>query len=117
VLESGMGPPPYGFHAPWELVLQPLPGGPPRTLRCTVAHRLAVAPTDLRELQFVCRQHDELLLLEPESGELVSLPNHCTRLDLDALESGRAVVVAYHDGHPRWVTMLAKLGATPDPIG
>ena len=114
VLESGMGPPPFGFYAPWELVLQPLPGGPPRTLRCTVAHRLAVAAADVRELQFVFRQHDELLLLEPTSGEVVALPDHRTRLDLGALEPGGAVLVAYHDGRPMWVARHAEPVAAAD---
>jgi hypothetical protein len=105
-----MGPPPFSFYPPWELVLQPLPGGAPRTLRCTTARRLAVAPPELRELRFVCRQHDELLLLEPSSGEMASLPDRRTRLDLDALEPGAAVLVAYHGGRPQWVTRQAAPG-------
>jgi translation elongation factor P/translation initiation factor 5A len=108
VLESCMGPPPFGFYPPWELILQPLPSGPHRTLRCTVARRLAVAPPEFRELRYMCRQYGELLLLEPASGEMVSLPDRRTRLDIDALEPGGVVRVAYHCGQPIWVTTHDK---------
>lgn len=104
VLESWFGPPPFGFYAPWEMVLQPLPGGPSRTYRCTVIRRLEVVPIEFREVHFVCRQQGELLLVDPTSGEMITLPESRTRLDIDVLESGSEVKVSFCDGRPLWVS-------------
>ncbi|WP_020470848.1 hypothetical protein [Zavarzinella formosa] len=108
VLWSDMGGRFCGFFLPWELVLQPLPSGPPRSLRCTTARRMRVIPAVRREMRFVCRQHDELLLLEPASEEIVSLPACRTRLDIDLLEENEEVVVVYFGDRPQWVTKHAE---------
>lgn len=108
VLASDMGPPPYGFYPPWELILQPLSGGPPHILRCTTARRFAVDPTELRELRFVCRQRGDLLLLEPASNVVVWLPEDRTQLGAGTLEPGSAVLVVYSGGRPLWVARHAE---------
>lgn len=114
VLKSHFGSPPFTFYPPWEMVLQPVPSGPWRTLRCTTARRMATLPTENREYQFVCRQGIELLLLEPKTGAMLSLPENRTRLDLMALEPCAPVLVVFFRGQLLWVTSHTELKTGAD---
>ncbi len=69
------------------------------------------APAVARVMRFVCQQDGEVLLLDPETGEMLSLPADRAYPDVWALEPAGDVRVILAGGQPVWVTG----GAPPSP--
>jgi translation elongation factor P/translation initiation factor 5A len=104
VLSADMAPFPHGFYPPFAFDLQPLPNGPVEQKKFLAGRdSIEVVPTEFRELQFVCCQDGELLLLDVRPSEMHALREDRTTIHAKQLKSGQAVTVSFFQGQPLWV--------------
>lgn len=68
-----------------------------------------------RVVEFVCRQGGELLLWDPEVGEVVGLSEAAHPVWLGELPPNTPVVVRFYQGRPVWICGRAEPIAPRDP--
>jgi translation elongation factor P/translation initiation factor 5A len=102
-----VGPMPGRSWRPYRFPCRALDNGQPTTVTVSLSRTAEVLELETRVFEFIHRQHDELLLLDPESGEVVELPAIVSD-NLPTLPPNSLVNAAMYSGRPVWILGLSS---------